>query len=115
MSISSLGHSGRWVRPSAYDESPYIITRKLIDEGREHLVLRAPIDFRGPVHLLHGQQDADVPWQTSLRLAEKLRSDDVTVELIKSGGHRLSAPPHIARIRSATQRVVALLDGEGSD
>jgi len=106
-----LMRDGRFERPSAYSDEPYVITRKLIEEGREHLVLRAPIDFFGPVHLLHGQDDPDVPWQTSLRLAEALRSTDVTVELIKSGDHRLSKPDELARILTATRRVVAVLDG----
>lgn len=101
--------TGRWKQPSAYSGDPYVITRKLIKDGREHLVLRAPIPFDGPVHLLHGQADPDVPWETSLRLAGALQSDDVTVELLKSGDHRLSKPHEIDRITSATQRVVAAL------
>ncbi|MDH3664773.1 MAG: alpha/beta hydrolase [Alphaproteobacteria bacterium] len=107
---AELMAKGRWVEPSAYSDQPYVITRKLIEDGRKHLVLRAPIPFVGPVHLLHGQRDPDVPWQTSLRLAGALQSEDVTVELIKSGDHRLSKPHEIARICTATQRVVALLD-----
>ncbi|MGI9417495.1 MAG: alpha/beta fold hydrolase [Geminicoccaceae bacterium] len=104
-----LMEKGRWVRPSAYGDEPYIITRDLIEEGREHLVLRAPIPFHGPVHLVHGQADPDVPWQTSLRLAEALQSEDVTVELIKSSDHRLSKPHELERIIKATRQVVALL------
>jgi len=101
--------TGRLVMPSNYADEPYVITRNLIEDGRKHLVLRAPIPFDGPVHLLHGQADPDVPWQTSLRLAEALRSEDVTVELIKAGDHRLSKPPELTRLFAATQRVVALL------
>lgn len=104
-----LMKAGRWVAPSAYSDEPYVITRKMIEEGRDHLVLRAPIPFHGPVHLLHGQTDPDVPWQTSLRLADALCSEDVTVELIKSGDHRLSKPQELERICLATQRVVASL------
>lgn len=104
-----LMETGRWEQPSAYSAEPYVITRKLIEEGRDHLVLRSPIPFHGSVHLLHGQADPDVPWQTSLRLADVLQSEDVTVELIKSGDHRLSKPLEIERICLATQRVVAAL------
>jgi pimeloyl-ACP methyl ester carboxylesterase len=107
--------TGRWEQPSAYSDDPYVITRNLIEEGREHLVLRSPIAFDGPVHLLHGQADPDVPWQTSLRLADALRSEEVTVELIKSGDHRLSKPHELARILSGTRRVLAALDREGGD
>ena len=104
-----LMRDGRWEQPSTYGSEPYVITRRLIEEGREHLVLRSPIPFDGPVHLLHGQADPDVPWQTSLRLADALSSDDVAVELIKSGDHRLSKPHELARITAATQRVAAAL------
>ncbi|MEZ5932989.1 MAG: alpha/beta fold hydrolase [Alphaproteobacteria bacterium] len=106
---AELMAKGRWVAPSAYSAEPYIITRELIVEGREHLLLRAPIPFDGPVHLLHGQADPDVPWQTSLRLAEKLTSEDVTLELLKSGDHRLSKPHELDRILTSTRRVVAVL------
>ncbi len=108
---AELMEKGRWVRPSVYGEEPYVITRRLIEEGRDHLLLRAPIDLTCPVHLLHGQRDPDVPWETSLRLAERLQSDDVTVELIKGGDHRLSTPADIARILSATFRIVAEIEG----
>ena len=104
-----LTSQGRWEEPSAYSDQPYIITKRLIEEGRNHLVLRAPIPFQGPVHLLHGQADPDVPWQTSLHLADVLAGDDVTVELIKAGDHRLSTPADLTRIITATRRVVAVL------
>ncbi len=105
-----LMETGRWVAPSAYGDEPYVITRKLIEEGRHHLVLRESIPYQGPVHLLHGQADPDVPWQTSLRLAEALASEDVTVELIKSGDHRLSKLHELERITAAAQRVLQAIE-----
>ncbi|MGI9493563.1 MAG: alpha/beta hydrolase, partial [Geminicoccaceae bacterium] len=89
---------------------PYVITHRLIEEGRRHLLLRGPISLTCPAHLLHGQRDPDVPWATSLRLAERLQSDDVTIELIKAGDHRLSTPEHIERLCAATERVAALVE-----
>jgi alpha-beta hydrolase superfamily lysophospholipase len=68
-------------------------------------VLRAPIPITCPVHLLHGRRDPDVPWRTALRLAERLQSEDVTVELIKAGDHRLSTARDLARIKAAIQRL----------
>ncbi len=76
--------------PSKYSETGYLITRALIEEGRTHLVMRAPLELRCPVRLLHGMADPDVPWQTSLALAEHVTSSDVHVTLIKDGDHRLS-------------------------
>jgi pimeloyl-ACP methyl ester carboxylesterase len=72
------------------------ITKALIEDGRRHLLLHAPIGFAGPVRLLHGQRDPDVPWQRSLTLAEKLASDDVRVLLVKDGDHRLSRAADLA-------------------
>jgi pimeloyl-ACP methyl ester carboxylesterase len=100
-----LAADGYWLQPSAYGNGPYPVTDKLIEDGRQHLLLGAPIPIGCPVHLLHGQRDADVPWETSLRLAERLQSDDVTIELIKAGDHRLSSAPDIARIIGAIERL----------
>ena len=65
-------------------------------DGQARLQLDHPIAFDGPVRLLHGQADPDVPWAIALRLAAALRSDDVQVHLIKGGDHRLSRPADIA-------------------
>jgi pimeloyl-ACP methyl ester carboxylesterase len=76
--------------PSKYSEQGYLITRQLIEEAREHLVMRAPIAIDRPVRLLHGMQDPDVPFETSLTLADGLTSNDIQVTLVKDGDHRLS-------------------------
>ncbi|MEJ0060300.1 MAG: hypothetical protein WDM79_12280 [Terricaulis sp.] len=90
--------TGRWERPSPYDPEPYLITKALIEDGRRHLLLGAPIAFRGPVHILQGMQDTDVPWRHALKLVEALESTAVTLELIKDGDHRLSRPEDISRL-----------------
>ena len=77
-------------------------------DGQAHRVLNAPIAFDGPVRLLHGQADADVPWQIALRLAAALRSADVQMLLIKDGDHRLSRQSDIALLRAT---LAALLQG----
>lgn len=59
-------------------------------------MLQAEIPLTCPVRLIHGQADADVPWDISLRLAARLRSADVQVVLIKDGDHRLSRDQDIA-------------------
>jgi pimeloyl-ACP methyl ester carboxylesterase len=100
----ALAEQGYWMQPSVYGPS-YPVTRRFIDEAREHLVLPGPIPIPCPVHLLHGQRDPDVPWRTALRLAERLQAEDVTVELIKAGDHRLSTERDLARIKAAIQRI----------
>ena len=90
--------AGQWTRPSAYDDGPYPITRALIEDGREHLLLDGPIGFDGPVRILQGMQDADVPWTHAMDLVERLETDDLAITLIKDGDHRLSRPQDIARL-----------------
>jgi pimeloyl-ACP methyl ester carboxylesterase len=81
--------------PSAYGE-PMPFSWRLVEDGRRHLVLRSPLDVPGPVRLLHGTQDTDVPWATSMRLAEAIQGRDVAVTLVKGGGHRLSEPHELS-------------------
>jgi pimeloyl-ACP methyl ester carboxylesterase len=92
---AQIKREGFWLRPSEYG-APYPITRHLIEDGRRHLVLREPLPIIAPVRLLHGQDDADVPWQLSLRVAEHITGGDVEVTLVKQGDHRLSKPGELA-------------------
>jgi pimeloyl-ACP methyl ester carboxylesterase len=83
---------------SPYDPEPTPVTKLILEEGRRHLVLREPIALDCPVRLIHGMRDADVPWRTSLRLADRLRSEDVEIMLVKAGDHRLSTPRDLDRL-----------------
>jgi len=97
---------GFWLRPSDYgDGSPYPITRNLIEEGRNHLVLRSAIDLGCPVRILQGALDPDVPWQHAFALTHRLPADDVVLTLIQDGDHRLSRPQDIARILAAVAEI----------
>lgn len=91
-----LARDGRIELPSMYSDAPYPICARLIEEGRDHRLLHAPVPYHGPVRLLHGSADADVPWQTSLRLLERLESRDARLVLVKDADHRLSDPAAIA-------------------
>ena len=93
---ATLSRDGFIRRPSQYSPEGYIYTRALIEEGRNHLVMRGPIAIACPVRLLHGMRDPDVPWRTSLALAQKLESRDVAVTLVKDGDHRLSTEDNLA-------------------
>jgi pimeloyl-ACP methyl ester carboxylesterase len=93
----TLRRDGIFHEPSPYGE-PLPVTMRLIEEGREHLVLRSPLQLPFPVRLIQGMKDDDVPWKTALRLAEHIEGDDVEVTLVKGGDHRLSAPADIARL-----------------
>ncbi len=91
---------GVWLLPSDYGE-PYPITRALIEDGRNHLVLGGGIDVGCPVRILQGARDPDVPWRHAFALTERLPGDDVVLTMIQDGDHRLSRPQDIARILAA--------------
>ena len=97
-----ISTKGVWMRPSEYgDGAPYPITRALIEEGRNHLLLGSAIEVGCPVRILQGAQDPDVPWQHAFALAHRLPAEDVVLTMIQDGDHRLSRPQDIARIMAA--------------
>jgi pimeloyl-ACP methyl ester carboxylesterase len=96
--------------PSQYGE-PYPITRALIEDGRTRLLLNGPIALDCPVRLLHGQCDPDVPWEMTLRIAERITGEDVQVALVKDGDHRLSRPQDLALL---CRTLAALLGEDGA-
>ena len=95
---------GLWLRPSEYGE-PYPITRTLIEEGRQHLLLGSAIEVGCPIRILQGAQDPDVPWRHAFALAHRLPADDVVLTVIQDGDHRLSRPQDIARIIAAVAEI----------
>ena len=107
----ALAQHGQVMIEDCYGGEPYAITRHLIEEARSHLLLREEILIDCPVALVQGQQDPDVPWDTALRLAECLSSEQVTVTLVKSAGHRLSEPDNINLILQTLERLLLNLPG----
>jgi pimeloyl-ACP methyl ester carboxylesterase len=101
---------GRLEVPSPYGD-PLVITRALIEDGRRQVVLDAPLPFAFPVRLLHGQRDADVPWELALTLAQTITGGDVQTMLIKDGDHRLSRPQDLALLERALSDLLGLEDG----
>jgi alpha-beta hydrolase superfamily lysophospholipase len=97
------------VLPSEYDPAGYLYTRALVEDGRRHLLLGGPIPLEMPVRLLHGLADESVPWQLSLRLAERLASRDVSVTLVKDGDHRLSSEADLARLARTLDELMSVL------
>ena len=94
--------------PSEYSDQPTTVTMDLIEDGRRHLLLRAPIPIAAPVRLLHGMRDPDVPYRHALTIADRLAGDDVQVRLVKDGDHRLSTDRDLAILADT---VDALLGG----
>ncbi len=109
---AELERKGLLKMPSRYGDAPQIVSRNFIEDGRRHLLLRSEIELDCPVRLLHGLEDPDVPWQTSLKLAGALRSRDVQLTLIKNGDHRLSTQSELEIIERALESLIASLPPE---
>ncbi len=93
---AAIAANGRIERPSDYGYDPMVITQDFWQSGQSNLRLTGVVGIDCPVRLIHGQNDPDVPWETSLKLAAALRSSDVQTILLKDGDHRLSRDQDIA-------------------
>ena len=101
---SDIMAKGRITQASDYG-TPDILTRRLIEDGRAHLVLRAPLDLPFPVRLLQGSADADVPPEMALQLFSHATSPDMTLTLVKGADHRFSTPSCLALLRASVEEV----------
>jgi pimeloyl-ACP methyl ester carboxylesterase len=102
-----IEEKGSWLRPSAYGEEAYPITRTLIEDGRKNLLLRKPIEVGCPVRILQGVKDPDVPYAHAMKLVSCLAQDDVVLTLVKDGDHRLSRPEDIERLLQTVDELAA--------
>lgn len=91
--------------PSGYGD-PYPITKRLIHDGRNHLVLRKPLSFGFPVRMLQGTDDASVTRATALGLLDHLEVDDIRLTFVKGGDHSLSTPDNLELIRATIEDVL---------
>lgn len=89
---AALMRDGQIALPSDYADEPYVITRRLIEDGRKQLVLRAPLNLPFPVRLLQGSDDTDVPVSVALRLFDHATCPDLRLVLVKGADHRFSTP-----------------------
>lgn len=105
----SLTTKGYIEQPSDYGDEPYIITKALIDDGKNNLLLDHAIPLDIPIRILHGMCDIDVPWRLSIDLIDALTSQDATFTLVKNGDHRLSEPDDITRLCQTTDNVLKTL------
>jgi len=103
---AALEAEGRVALPSDYGE-PYIITRRLIEEGRSRLVLRDPLDLPFPVRFLQGTADADVDMSVALRLLDHATGPDMRLTLVDGADHRFSDPDCLALIEASVEEVIA--------
>jgi len=92
----AIDEEGAYRRPSAYGDDPYVISRRLIEEGRAHLFAGKPFDPGAPLRVIQGMADPDVPYGHALALMDVIARDDVTLTLVKDGEHRMSRPQDLA-------------------
>lgn len=104
---AEMAATGRVALASDYSDDPYVITRRLIEDGRKHLVLRAPLNLPFPVRLLQGTADADVPPSVALRVLDHARGPDIRLTLVKGADHRFSTPDCLSMIETALEEVLA--------
>jgi pimeloyl-ACP methyl ester carboxylesterase len=102
-----LEQRGRVEVPLDYDDEPYAITRRLIEDGRASLVLRAPLALPFPVRLLHGSADADVPLSVALRLLEHAQCADLRLTVVAGADHRFSSPDNLEMLGATLAEILA--------
>lgn len=102
-----LAETGRVGLPSEYSPEPYIITRRLIEEGRTRLVLRDPLSLAMPVRFLQGTADTDVPVSVALRLLDHAEGPDMRLTIVKDADHRFSDPDCLRLIETSVTEVLA--------
>ena len=95
--------------PSEYGE-PYPITKRLIEDGRLHLVLRKPLKLSTPARLLQGDQDDDVSVETANQLFQHIEGPDVQLTLLKGADHRFSTPAALSLVKASILDLIEIIE-----
>ena len=103
-----LAEVGHIAVPSDYGD-PYIITHRLIEEGRSRLVLRSPLNLPFPVRMMQGTADTAVSTETALRLLDHAEGPDIRLTLVRGADHRFSGDDDLELIRHNVQDVLSRL------
>ncbi len=93
--------------PNSYDDRPYILTRRLFEDGRDQSVLRTPLPLPFPVRLLQGTADEAVATDVPLRLMDHADCPDLRLTLVKGADHRFSSPDCLTLVAQAIEEVSA--------
>ena len=100
---NEMKKTGQITLPNPYADEGIVYPYSLITDGRNNLVLNAPIELDIPVCLFHGMQDHEVPWYTAIALSKAISSDNIIIHLDKNAGHRFSTPDQLAAICQAVR------------
>ncbi len=117
---AQLLEKGIYNLSSEYGEAPYPITLDLIEDGRKHLLLKvadnsnndSPFtihDSQLPIRLIHGLKDKDVPSSWTTRMARIINSNNIKVNLVENGDHRMSTPENIKLLCDTLEEVAGLI------
>ena len=101
----ALMRDGRVALPSEYGE-PLVLTRRLIEDGRDQLVLNQPLSLPFPARMLQGTADADVPVSWAMDLLDHASGEDLRLTLVKGADHRFSSPDCLDLIVATIEEVV---------
>lgn len=102
---AEMAETGRVALPSDYGE-PYIITQRMIDDGKQQLVLRSPLSLPVPVRFLQGTADKDVDMSVALRLLDHAEGPDMRLTLVDGADHSFSTPPCLELITRSIEEVL---------
>jgi pimeloyl-ACP methyl ester carboxylesterase len=109
--MREIEKTGVYLRPSAYGDGPYPITKGLIEDGQKHLIGTTAFDPGRPVRVLHGLLDPDVPSEHSTALAAHLSGGWVRISFITDGDHRLSRPEDLDLLIRTVEEFLPAPDG----
>jgi pimeloyl-ACP methyl ester carboxylesterase len=102
----TLAEVGQVELPSDYME-PYVVTKKMIEDGRKNLVLRDPLPLPFPVRCLQGTEDTAVSTEVALRLLDHADSPDMRLTLVKGADHRFSDAACLTMIEASVLDVLS--------
>lgn len=110
----TLNRDGVLYAESDYSDEPFIITKRLIEDAENLTLLDKLINIKCHVRLIQGKLDPDVPYETALKIAEKLATEDDEVYMIEDGDHRLSRDQDLEFIGYILNEVTAKIMGDDS-
>ena len=102
---AKLAAEGQVELPSDYME-PYVVTERMIEDGRKHLVLRGPLDLPCPTRFLQGTADTAVSVDTATQLLAHASGPDIRLMLVKDADHRFSDGPCLGIIETTIKEVL---------
>ena len=91
--------------PNEYVE-PYIITKRLIEDGRNRLILRTPLNLPFPTRILQGEADDVVTTDVALALFNHATGPDIDLTIVKGADHRFSDEKCLKLIKAAVENVL---------